>query len=78
MHLTFTQVRWHPTSQFIFASVDYDGRVKVWDSRASVPLGSTSVHDGKALCLDWFQSGGLEGVVSGGSDCTVKRTTLIK
>jgi WD40 repeat protein len=37
------QVRWHPSSDNIFASADYDGSVKVWDTRAAIPLGATKV-----------------------------------
>jgi ribosome biogenesis protein YTM1 len=48
-------VKWHPTSPNIFASADYDGVVKIWDTRAVVPLGSTEAHTGKVLCVDWLQ-----------------------
>lgn len=61
-------VRWSPNSPFHFASCDYEGLIKVWDTRSSMPLHTLESHDGKAFCLDWFE-GGL--VASGGSDSKV-------
>ncbi len=80
------QVKWHPTSEYIFGSVDYAGVVRVWDLRApKAPLGSAASHSGKGLCIDWLavregEEGEGEGVVvkvvSGGSDCAVKATAF--
>lgn len=70
-----SQVRWHPTSAHLFASVDYSGAVKLWDMRTlSVPLHTLkSAHDGKGLCVDWVRhSDSSASIVSGGSDCCVK------
>ncbi|QDZ22179.1 WDR12-like ribosome biogenesis protein [Chloropicon primus] len=58
-------IRWSPSSPFHFASCDYDGLVKVWDMRSSMPLHSIELHGDKALCLDWFSAGTL---ASGGAD----------
>jgi len=78
-------VRWQPDSSHIFASCDYDGAVKVWDMRSSVPLGKVDAHEGKALCTNWLpavkENGGATGtggarVVSGGSDCCIKAVKL--
>ena len=71
------QVRWHASSSFHFASVDYDGVLSLWDVRSSSPLSSRNVHSGKALCLDWVVGSGQEPdsqhsssqIFSGGSDC---------
>jgi ribosome biogenesis protein len=78
-----SQVRFHPTSATIFASSDYDGVVKIWDTRAPlVPLGKSQAHEGKALCVDWREktsdgdNTGEVDVLSGGSDCLVRATTL--
>jgi ribosome biogenesis protein YTM1 len=72
-----SQAKFHPTNVQIFASCDYDGAVRVWDTRAAhVPLGSTAAHEGKALCVEWLSGGGEARVLSGGSDCTVRTTTL--
>ena len=87
MYCCKSQVRWHPVSEHVFASCDYSGHVRVWDTRSSLPLGSSEVHDGKVLCVDWAQavSDGAEEeedsasykVVSGGSDCSVRATRMI-
>jgi hypothetical protein len=29
------------------------GSVKLWDTRASIPLGNSDIHDGKAFCVNW-------------------------
>jgi len=70
-----SQVRWHPTSANVFASVDYSGAVKLWDMRTlNVPLYTLkSAHEGKGLCIDWVcHSDTNASIVSGGSDCCVK------
>ncbi len=69
-------MKWRPESSNVFATSDYNGDVKVWDVRASVPLGTSSAHNGKALCLLWSDAN-VDGntksvIVSGGSDCAVK------
>lgn len=80
------QVSWHPTLDNVFASCDYAGIVRVWDVRATSPLGSSEAHDGKALSLGWLQGQGQgqdqgqgQGqtkVVSGGSDCLLSATAF--
>jgi ribosome biogenesis protein len=70
-----SQVRWHPTSAHVFASVDYSGAVKLWDMRTmNVPLHTAkSAHEGKGLCIDWvWHSDSSASIISGGSDCCVK------
>lgn len=46
-------VAWHPTNANLFLSGGYDGQVKVWDARSSVPLHSLAAHDGKTLDVAW-------------------------
>ncbi len=59
----------------LFASTDYDGVVRLWDTRTlNVPLKTLkNVHEGKGLCLDWALSRGSgANIFCGGSDCCVK------
>ena len=61
--------------------------VRVWDTRAAnVPLGSTSAHEGKALCIDWLVPSSTttttkdehtSRVISGGSDCVVRASSVV-
>lgn len=49
-----------------------------WDTRSSVPLGKNETHDGKSLCLAWFNNGtDDERIISGGSDCCIKSTKVV-
>lgn len=75
-----SQVCWHPTIDTVFASSDYGGVVRTWDTRAGSPLGSVEAHDGKALCVSWLSgdfssdegAGSVSAkVLSGGSDCAL-------
>ena len=59
-----SDVRWSPSSPFHLCSADYEGLVKVWDTRSAIPLHTLQSHRGKALCLDWADAG----IVSGGED----------
>ena len=65
-------VSWSPSSPFHFASCDYQGLVKVWDVRSAMPLHSLSIHEDKALCLEWFSNK----IASGGADCKVSLQTI--
>ena len=68
-----------PNSDKIFASIDYNGVVNVWDIRTSVAVGSIEAHDGKGLALEWHVQPEDENsvtVISGGSDCCLKSTKL--
>lgn len=47
----------------------------LFDSRSSIPLSRKDVHSGKALCLKWMDSNNIK-LVSGGSDCCIKITSL--
>lgn len=83
-------MKWHPSSVNLFASTDYAGIVRVWDTRSQVPIGTKETHSGKALCVNWLQSNDSNGyidgdesqdrsshkVVSGGSDCCIKLTLV--
>lgn len=82
-----SQVKWHPSSCHHFASVDYEGVVRLWDNRTHVALGTAEAHEGKGLCLDWHTSSSLQttsgsgetasgAVISGGSDCFISATPL--
>lgn len=66
-------VAWHPTSASLFASASYDGSVKVWDARASVPLHTLAAHDGKALAVAWrLEDAAHVSFASGGEDKQLK------
>jgi len=74
-------VAWHPdetTAPHVFASADYAGVVRVWDTRSNAaPLGSTEAHDGKALCCAWeITSAAGAKIVSGGSDCRISSSNF--
>ena len=57
----------------LIATSCYDGAVRLWDIRSTIPLHTLSKHDGKATCLVWE---GGERVVSGGEDAQVMRAEL--
>jgi ribosome biogenesis protein len=63
-------ISWCPGSEHHLATGSYDGTIKVWDTRAGVPLGTVeAAHEGKVLALDWFAP---TAIASGGSDCKLK------
>lgn len=66
-------VRWHPQQEKLLASACYDGSVRLWDVRSSIPLHTLTAHEGKALCLCWD---GAERVASGGSDEELRVTAI--
>lgn len=68
-------VEWHPSTATLFASASYDGSVKVWDSRSSVPLHTLAAHTGKALDVAWrleSDDAALVAFASGGEDKQLK------
>ena len=61
-------VCWAPYNEFLLSSVSYDGTIKVWDTRAAMPLHTVvDSHEAssKVLCVDWKVK---DTIVSGGSD----------
>ena len=67
-------VRWCGAgSPHLCASACYDGIVRLWDVRSTVPLHQVSAHEGKALCLAWD---GPERVASGGADAQLRISQL--
>ncbi|EQC42111.1 hypothetical protein SDRG_00952 [Saprolegnia diclina VS20] len=62
-------VEWASETQFV--SAGYDGTVKVWDSRSSIPLFTLAAHTGKALDVAWIAAD-KPAFVSGGEDCQLK------
>lgn len=69
-----SQVRWHPRSPQHFASTDYEGKLHLWDLRsASSAVASKSVHNGKALCVDWVSD---NRILTGGSDCCLTASDM--
>ena len=61
-------VCWAPYNEFLLSSVSYDGTIKVWDTRAAMPLHTVAdSHEAnsKVLCVDWKVK---DTIVSGGSD----------
>ena len=59
-------VRWHATSPWHFACVDYAGHGALWDVRClGMPLHAMpEAHAGKALCVAWAK----DTIASGGED----------
>ena len=65
----------------LFASIDYDGVIKLWDMRTlAVPLHTMKdAHSGKGLCLAWSVSKHTEEsahIWTGGSDCCLKSISI--
>ncbi|CAI5952219.1 unnamed protein product, partial [Closterium sp. NIES-64] len=55
-----------PSNPLHLLSSAYDGSLKIWDLRSTVPLHTVKAHSDKVLCADWWQGGNA--VVSGGAD----------
>jgi len=68
-----SDISFHAEDGTKLATCDYEGAVQLWDLRSSRALDTKSVHDGKALCVEWGHDATL---FSGGSDCCVKSTRL--
>ena len=64
-------VAWNAESDHMLVSSDLGGVVKVWDIRATIPLHSLPVHEGKALCVDWCGSNSIASGASGASFCFI-------
>ncbi|KAH9068694.1 hypothetical protein Ae201684P_004396 [Aphanomyces euteiches] len=64
-------VEWSPSQAHQFVSCGYDGAVKLWDSRSSIPLFTLAAHTGKALDVAWL-SNAKPAFASGGEDCQLK------
>lgn len=64
-----TAVAWHPASAYHLATASFDRTVKLWDTRAAVPLHTLAVHNDKALCVAWA---GPRKLASGGADCMLR------
>ena len=63
-------MRWCPHQQHLLASACYDGAVRLWDVRSSIPLHELRAHEGgKALCVAWD---GPDRLASGGSDAALR------
>ena len=58
--------RWCPSQPHLLATACYDGVVRLWDVRSTVPLHQVAKHDDKALCLAWA---GGELLASGETCC---------
>lgn len=73
-----SQVKWHSNNSNYFSSVDYDGLIKIWDLRSTVPVASIEAHNGKALCIDWlFTSDEKASLITGGSDCIIRLSPFL-
>eukprot|EP01138_Halocafeteria_seosinensis_P016277 gb/GECG01016607.1/.p1 GENE.gb/GECG01016607.1/~~gb/GECG01016607.1/.p1 ORF type:complete len:438 (+),score=42.87 gb/GECG01016607.1/:1-1314(+) len=73
-----SSVAWSRDTDYTFASLDYNGRICVWDTRAVKPIYEIDAHEGKGLCIDWNvatdakDAQGVCKLVSGGSDKKLK------
>lgn len=66
-------VAWQPESDHLFASAGYDGAVKIWDARSTIPLHTVAAHEGKTLALAWRPTETSSAAfVSGGEDKQLK------
>jgi ribosome biogenesis protein YTM1 len=65
-----SDVKWSPDNPYHVGSTSYDGTIKVWDIRSSLPLHTVRAFakGEKGLCLA-YTSGTI---YAGGSDCKVK------
>ncbi|GJP33275.1 hypothetical protein CLOM_g17823 [Closterium sp. NIES-68] len=61
-----SSLSWSPSNPLHLLSSSYDGSLKIWDLRSSVPLHTVKAHSDKVLCADWWKGG--DAVVSGGAD----------
>ncbi|CAI5951808.1 unnamed protein product [Closterium sp. NIES-64] len=61
-----SSLAWSPSNPLHLLSSAYDGSLKIWDLRSTVPLHTVKAHSDKVLCADWWQGGNA--VVSGGAD----------
>jgi hypothetical protein len=74
------QVKWVPGTDNLIVASDYNGFISMWDLRSSVPLGKKEMHSGKALALDCNMKVDepMCSVISGGSDCCLKKMAIQK
>lgn len=66
-----SSVNWSPTDPYLLASASYDGTVRLWDIRSSLPLYTIRAHEDKqkSLCLSFTR----DAIFSAGSDCVIKK-----
>ncbi len=69
-------VAWLPGREAALASVSHDGRLRVWDLRATKPLFTLDAHEDKALALCASAGGGDAALFTGGADGIVRRFEL--
>jgi ribosome biogenesis protein len=71
-------VAWVPGREAALASVSHDGKLRVWDLRATKPLFTVDAHGGeKALALCAFAGAGDDpALFTGGADGFVRRFEL--
>lgn len=63
-------VDWSKNRDHQLASGSFDGTIKIWDDRSTVPLFTIKkAHDGKVMAISWFAKAIL---ASGGTDCNLK------
>lgn len=73
-----SSVAWCRDTDYTFASLDYNGRICVWDTRAVKPVYELEAHEGKGLCIEWNIVGDAKDstrvckLVSGASDKKLK------
>ena len=71
--LFVSAVSWSPSNEYHLLSSGFDGEVKLWDTRGSVPIHSIKAHEDKCLTVDFF---GPERFCTGGTDGKLKFYSL--
>lgn len=61
-----TSIAWSPQSEYQVLTSSHDKSVKLWDTRAVVPLHTLEGHTDKVLCAGWCQQ---KRAATGGADC---------
>jgi len=62
------QCRWSRLDAHQFASAGYDGAIKLWDVRSTIPIYSLQASEDKLLTLTWKE----DQIVAGGQDKKLK------
>lgn len=74
-------VKWSPMNPYHIVSTSYDGTMKLWDIRTSLPLYTVrtfpSQEKGLSVCYSSWKSDTTNYLFAGGTDCIVKKYKLL-